>query len=667
MNIYVGNVPYAATETDLEELFEPFGPLISVQIIRDRYDRRSKGYGFVEMENQEDGERAIEALDGQEMIGRPLKVNPARPRDQHKGGQSTSQHQPPRKSQTRHQQPKTTSDSEKRFHNPYTFVPTPPRDNIGSGKFAGDFNPLCKDLNHATLQDDLWTGHIPIKLTAATPLVLLKSDGRDEDAADDPYDVYPRIPESSLRGMLRSAYETVTNSRYSSFRNSDRLAYRMETDKAAELIPAIVKNGKICLYPGLSKVTSNGPKGNSNKPQPYAAMLTMYAANNLKTINDTNYTPRTGDKVWAEILLCQHKVSNRGRNDWTNDFLFWKVVKVWKRKKDSNEPQFTNESIYHKSRPKTDEQYRQSHYTPLNPEDRRMVKGHVMITNRNMGNKHDERIFFNPHSEKFEVTEESWRMRIQSYRDAHSESDIFKRKGAVDKPWKYLDRQPGKTAWSPHQYQDNSHRDVWQRDSHGRTTKHDALELKDGDMAYARCDIDNKGDIKAIRQLFPVMISRELYENSPKDLLDESLLPASNRDEMSPADRLFGWTPQGESSNSGYKSRIRVVCDEVESEDPLETFQNGPLPLSILGTPKPQQGRFYVAADEDGTPQDGKSKLDAGYDKNGNKHLRGRKHYWHHKDLEDDYWDETEDDSTREYIRAGKKKDSQNRSINALD
>ena len=80
MNIYVGNVPYAATEEDLETLFGEYGPVATATIIRDRYDGRSKGFGFVEMENQEDGERAIEALDGQEMMGRPLKVNPARPR-----------------------------------------------------------------------------------------------------------------------------------------------------------------------------------------------------------------------------------------------------------------------------------------------------------------------------------------------------------------------------------------------------------------------------------------------------------------------------------------------------------------------------------------------------------------------------------------------------------
>ena len=82
MNIYVGNVPYGATEEDLEELFGEYGPVATATIIRDRYDGRSKGFGFVEMENQADGERAIEALDGQDMMGRPLKVNPARPREQ---------------------------------------------------------------------------------------------------------------------------------------------------------------------------------------------------------------------------------------------------------------------------------------------------------------------------------------------------------------------------------------------------------------------------------------------------------------------------------------------------------------------------------------------------------------------------------------------------------
>ena len=73
MNIYVGNIPYAATETDLEKLFGEHGPVTSTSIIRDYRTGDSKGFGFVEMENQEDGEQAIEALDGYEFMGQSVE------------------------------------------------------------------------------------------------------------------------------------------------------------------------------------------------------------------------------------------------------------------------------------------------------------------------------------------------------------------------------------------------------------------------------------------------------------------------------------------------------------------------------------------------------------------------------------------------------------------
>ena len=223
MNIYVGNVPYAATETDLEELFGKYGPVATATIIRDRYDGRSKGFGFVEMKNQTDGKRAIEALDGSGMMGRPLKVNPARPRNQRL---RKSQHNDEKKKSS----PKFKGASDKKFHNSYTFVPTPPRPlgNIAD-EFAGDFNPLKHDppLDHASLKAKLWTGYIPIKLTTVTPLVLL--DAGEEDRSSDvhqTYDVLDYIPEPSLRGMLRSAYEVVTNSRYGHFGIDTPLKYK---------------------------------------------------------------------------------------------------------------------------------------------------------------------------------------------------------------------------------------------------------------------------------------------------------------------------------------------------------------------------------------------------------------------------------------------------------
>ena len=81
MNIYVGNISYQASDDDLLEVFEAIGSVDSASIIFDRYSGRSKGFGFVEMPNDQEATRAIEELDGKELLGRPLKVNQARPRE----------------------------------------------------------------------------------------------------------------------------------------------------------------------------------------------------------------------------------------------------------------------------------------------------------------------------------------------------------------------------------------------------------------------------------------------------------------------------------------------------------------------------------------------------------------------------------------------------------
>ena len=80
MNIYVGNLPYSTSEADLRDLFGQFGAVSKTSVISDRETGRSKGFGFVEMENAEDGERAVRELDGNDLEGRNIKVNEARPR-----------------------------------------------------------------------------------------------------------------------------------------------------------------------------------------------------------------------------------------------------------------------------------------------------------------------------------------------------------------------------------------------------------------------------------------------------------------------------------------------------------------------------------------------------------------------------------------------------------
>ena len=82
VNIYVGNLSYSMSEEELRDAFGAFGDVSSVKILMDRETGRSRGFGFVEMPNQSDGEKAIAQLNGKEVGGRPLRINEARPREQ---------------------------------------------------------------------------------------------------------------------------------------------------------------------------------------------------------------------------------------------------------------------------------------------------------------------------------------------------------------------------------------------------------------------------------------------------------------------------------------------------------------------------------------------------------------------------------------------------------
>lgn len=84
--IYVGNLPWSATSASLETLFSAHGTVKSAEVISDRETGRSRGFGFVEMDSDEDCQRAIEALNGSEVDGRPITVNEAKERAPRSGG-----------------------------------------------------------------------------------------------------------------------------------------------------------------------------------------------------------------------------------------------------------------------------------------------------------------------------------------------------------------------------------------------------------------------------------------------------------------------------------------------------------------------------------------------------------------------------------------------------
>lgn len=86
INIYVGNLPYSTTDAELEQLFGQHGQVQRASVVMDRETGRSRGFGFVEMANPEEGNAAITALSGFDMGGRKLIVNEAKPREQRSGG-----------------------------------------------------------------------------------------------------------------------------------------------------------------------------------------------------------------------------------------------------------------------------------------------------------------------------------------------------------------------------------------------------------------------------------------------------------------------------------------------------------------------------------------------------------------------------------------------------
>ncbi|GIT15280.1 MAG: RNA-binding protein [Gammaproteobacteria bacterium] len=82
MNIYVGNLSYSLSESELQDAFAEFGEVSSAKILSDRETGRSRGFGFVEMPNQAEGEAAVAQLNGKDVGGRALRVNEARPREE---------------------------------------------------------------------------------------------------------------------------------------------------------------------------------------------------------------------------------------------------------------------------------------------------------------------------------------------------------------------------------------------------------------------------------------------------------------------------------------------------------------------------------------------------------------------------------------------------------
>jgi cold-inducible RNA-binding protein len=106
MNIYVSNIAYTATDEALAEAFAAHGTVESARIIRDRASGRSRGFGFVEMPNEDEGRKAVEALAGSEFLGRAMSVREARPKEEGKENGKGGGEGQPRAERPRPEKPK---------------------------------------------------------------------------------------------------------------------------------------------------------------------------------------------------------------------------------------------------------------------------------------------------------------------------------------------------------------------------------------------------------------------------------------------------------------------------------------------------------------------------------------------------------------------------------
>ncbi|MDA8066983.1 MAG: TIGR03986 family CRISPR-associated RAMP protein [Thermaerobacter sp.] len=518
-----------------------------------------------------------------------------------------------------------------RFHNPYNFVPAPPRHLVGD---LADSRPP----GHQRYHGDRWYGRLQVQMEVVTPLLLPDAAKAKQEAQG--HQVFPvrlvngqpYVPPTAVKGMLRSAYEIITNSRLGVFKDHDRpLGYRMGARQGLEMVPARINGNTIELLPGTSEIQGDGrPKDN----RMYAAWLPRYQrgrpgiSGNAVKINGRD--PRHGEQCYALLQLVQHLGPN---------FRLWRVMAL--AAKESELPTITEAR---KKFPRiTEGKYQYiDEYTTAN--------GYICITNQNISTKHDERFLFaNNSAYSVPLTDDirnKWRNLILNYRDAHRYEDIWERKNKAGKrvePQEYIDKEPGKTAWALHQYEK------------------DYEKLDNGTLCYAR--VRRNGNRLEVLGLYPVMIARELFEVAPDDLLPENLRPACAMEELSPADRVFGWVAQGKAAEQAWRGCLRVGVVRCETPDPVQGFGDEGLALAILGEPKPQQARFYVARNQNGEPQnDGILKEQAGYGKG--KGLRGRKVYPHHAGLPDGYWDpQSGGRGEKSYCRPNNVRDSQNRSV----
>ncbi|MFF4411573.1 TIGR03986 family CRISPR-associated RAMP protein [Streptosporangium sp. NPDC001559] len=292
---------------------------------------------------------------------------------------------------------------EEGFLNPYTFVPAFPRDVLPDA--FGDAPPPSRDR----LRAECLTGRIAVTLTVETPLLLLDATrAAPPSTGEKDHRVYPvrlrdgrpHLPATTVKGMLRTAYEAVTNSRFGVFEDHDTpFGFRREAGYALGMVPVyVVGEGVLVRF--------------------RSALFEMYDKKSGENLypDDDHHAPRHMEHLWAVV-----------RNNEVLDFI----------------PYDSSETL-----------------SPRRGET--LVDGYAYVTGPNIERKKYERFLYRAPGEKpsplplareWKALVKDWELLIQNYRDAHGDDELLRRRtpdGRPAGPDQRIGDGPGQLAWSPH-------------------------------------------------------------------------------------------------------------------------------------------------------------------------------------------------------------------------
>ena len=505
-----------------------------------------------------------------------------------------------------------------RFLNPYNFVRwlRPPQVfDDAETQLLGRCAPPAHD-RYVGL-----SGKITCQLEAMSPLFISDSElsqpnDEDEKAGHKTYRFFhydfgdgdePALPASSLRGMIRSAFEAATNSCFAHFDYGARLSYHLAAAESLKLVPGRVERDaqgrwQLRLLPGTARLVIN----ERPRDKLYAARVEKYRAlspgrRSRGPSRSPEFRPvktegfSNGEKCLAVVQELQFPP-------------VWNVVALSKDR------------------------------SQLRPDAReRIIEGYLSINNQNIESKRFERFFFRDSTNKTgpelvplpEDVRTKYADLLKDYQERHRDTI---------KKW----RDKGHTPDQP-----------WvERDREGRFTKKEAAfsrfviggprELQDGDLVYAM--LSGSVQTPQVEFIVPVAVPRVGYNRKVAQLLPKHLHKCDDYDHLCPACRIFGWVYGHEDApdlpierQTAYAGRIRLETGRLIPEQRRQPPTLPATTLTILSTPKPTTTRFYLKPSNN-RPRNGMDDFQAGYDNQDNV-LRGRKVYRHQGHSGDvEYW-----------------------------